>query len=212
MRYVRTAPPAVAPISLDDVRKQIRIDFGDDDIYLTSLIDAAVQYLDGRSGALGRALINQTWRLETNAVSGICYGADWIGGGWLGEYGRIYLDLPPVSAITGIGYYTGGILTTWSSSGYRLGYDGSRAFVTTIPGGSWPSADYNREDAWQITFTAGYGTLPTDVPMPIRQALLLLVSHWHSNREVIEMTSGRSLVLPLPFSVDALLAPYKGWL
>ena len=54
----------------------------------------------------------------------------------------------------------------------------------------------------QIRFTAGYGA-PTDVPAAIRQAMLLLVTQWYEHRQVTGTGTA------LPFSVEALLAPYR---
>ncbi|GLS79906.1 head-tail connector protein [Paracoccus marinus] len=53
-----------------------------------------------------------------------------------------------------------------------------------------------------ITFTAGYGA-PADVPAAIRQAMLLLVTQWYEHRQVTGTGTA------LPFSVEALLAPYR---
>ncbi len=51
-----------------------------------------------------------------------------------------------------------------------------------------------------ITFTAGYGPTPSDVPAPLRQAMLLLVSYGYEHRD---STDG------LPLMVQALIAPYR---
>ncbi|WP_427449910.1 head-tail connector protein [Litorimonas sp. WD9-15] len=54
----------------------------------------------------------------------------------------------------------------------------------------------------EIGFTAGYGTDPSDIPTPLRQALLLLVAHLYEHRE--------GDIPPLPLMVGALLQPYRG--
>ncbi|HIE72284.1 MAG TPA: hypothetical protein EYP98_20125 [Planctomycetes bacterium] len=58
----------------------------------------------------------------------------------------------------------------------------------------------------EIDFTAGYGTEASDVPEPIRQALLLLVSHWYERRDPIEVGAANTMV---PVPVSQLLEPYK---
>lgn len=53
----------------------------------------------------------------------------------------------------------------------------------------------------EISFTAGYGIAPGDVPAPLRQAMLLLVAHGFEHRDGMPMT--------LPLMVDALTMPYR---
>ncbi|MCG1029308.1 phage gp6-like head-tail connector protein [Virgibacillus halodenitrificans] len=55
-----------------------------------------------------------------------------------------------------------------------------------------------------ITYQSGY----EEMPKPIEQAILMLVSHFYENRELAIVGTS---VVKLPFSVEALLYPYKGW-
>lgn len=52
-----------------------------------------------------------------------------------------------------------------------------------------------------IEFTAGYGTERSDIPAPMRQAILLLVAHGYEHRDVPPDT--------MPLMVDALTMPYR---
>lgn len=61
---VRTVAPSITPVSLADVKRQLIVDHNDDDLKLTALIAAAVDYLDGWTGVLGRCLVEQTWRQD----------------------------------------------------------------------------------------------------------------------------------------------------
>jgi uncharacterized phiE125 gp8 family phage protein len=58
----------------------------------------------------------------------------------------------------------------------------------------------------EIDFVAGYGDAPSDVPQPIRQALLLLVAHWYENREPVEIGATATVI---PGSVSSLLSLYR---
>jgi uncharacterized phiE125 gp8 family phage protein len=58
----------------------------------------------------------------------------------------------------------------------------------------------------EIAFTAGYGDAVADVPAPIRQAVLLLVTHWYEHREPIEIGAAHTAV---PHMVSELLHPYR---
>lgn len=54
----------------------------------------------------------------------------------------------------------------------------------------------------EIEYTAGFGAQPSDVPMPLRQALLLLLAQSYEHR-------GAEANMPVPMMVDALLMPYR---
>ncbi len=68
-RPVLVASPAVLPVSVDDVKKALRIDSSDDDAMIESLIQAAVEYYEGWTGILGLCLVEQTWRQSYDRFS-----------------------------------------------------------------------------------------------------------------------------------------------
>lgn len=76
---------------------------------------------------------------------------------------------------------------------YDTGWQGSRAML-------FPRAGIGRPAT--ISFRAGYGG-PSDVPAAIRQAMLLLISHWYDHRSAIADPAGQ------PQAVDALLLPFR---
>lgn len=74
-------PPVGPVVDIDDLKAHLRVDHSDEDAQITALEAAAVAYLDGWGGVLGRAIKAQTWRMEVSA--------------W-GEYS---LPLPDISAV-----------------------------------------------------------------------------------------------------------------
>ena len=54
-----------------------------------------------------------------------------------------------------------------------------------------------------ITYTAGY----EEVPYLVRQAMLLLIGHWYTNREAVIQGS----TTEIDIAVRAMLNQYKGW-
>jgi uncharacterized phiE125 gp8 family phage protein len=66
----------------------------------------------------------------------------------------------------------------------------------------WPETKDQLDAVW-IDFTAGYDAVPEDV----KHAILLLAGQWYERRESVE--SGSRYVSALPFTVDALLSPYR---
>lgn len=64
--------PVLDPVDLPALKLHCEADdFTDDDNVLLSLRDAAVAWLDGWSGVLGRAIMPQTWALEATAAGTI---------------------------------------------------------------------------------------------------------------------------------------------
>ena len=59
-----------------------------------------------------------------------------------------------------------------------------------------------RLNAIEIAVSAGFGAAPTDVPLPIRQAMLHLIAHLYEHRDPTDAD-------PLPATVTALLAPWQ---
>lgn len=68
MRLVLVTPPSVQPIDLDEAKAQCRVHHDDEDLLIQHYIDAAVAWLDGPAGVLGRCLVTQTWRAEFAAL------------------------------------------------------------------------------------------------------------------------------------------------
>ncbi|NTA79572.1 hypothetical protein G6L13_03620 [Agrobacterium tumefaciens] len=68
-RPVRVADPEMLPVSLEDVKKALRIDSSDDDTILVDLIQGAVDHYEGWTGILGICLVEQTWRQSFDQFS-----------------------------------------------------------------------------------------------------------------------------------------------
>lgn len=180
--------PLTTPITLAEVKEQLRVEGTDDDTMLTRLIDVAVAYTDVR-GALGQAMITQKW-------------AQWVDST---PPQSVSLILGPVQGVTRVRYYdTDGDLQTDDIDNYEVF---GTEFATKIgpkSGFSWPVAQ-DRQDAIKIEYEIGYGDATTDVPQTIRHALLLMVGHWYDNRE----QTGYDELSNIPFGFESLLNMHR---
>lgn len=190
-RPVLVTAPASAPISLNEVKAQCRIDHDDDNQIADALVGAAVSHLDGWTGVLGRCLVEQEWRQDFDEF-----------------WGCMRLPLFPVLSISSVKYRDAdGGEQTVSASDYSHQADDLGSFVRFLTGFRAPAV-HREKPAISITYKAGYPTVEgrTTVPPAICNAMLMLVEHWYNNRGPVVVASAAQ---ELPFAVSALLAPYR---
>lgn len=189
MTLILTAGPAVEPVSLAEAKAHLRVDQNAEDTLISSLIVTSRLHVEA---ALGLALVTQGWTLLLDAWPDI---------------GQLRLPLRPIRSITSIRVYdetaTPRVLTP---DAYLLDGAGAPARVIRRRGFAWPQPGVDGNGI-EVSFTAGFGDAASDVPQPIRQALLLLVAHWYEHREPVELGSPAAAI---PTDVSNLLAPYRG--
>lgn len=180
-------PPELEPVSIAEAKAHCRISSDEDDALLAGYILAARQHVEGYTR---RALIRQTWDLT-------------IDDGWPEI---IVVPKPPLASVVSVSYIdTAGMPQLLAPSTYLVSVGGIEGRIGRAYGQSWPTV--RRElDGIVVRFTCGYGTNPGDVPNPLRQAMLLLIGHWHENRETI--VTG-TIATDLPHTVEALLFPFR---
>jgi len=188
-------PPAVEPLSLDEVQAYLRIDTTDnglEDAYVTSLIISAREYCESFQN---RAYITQTWEM---ALPGFPNHA---------RESVIGLPKGKLQAIESIAYKdTAGVVTTLVPDlEYAVSNRGILGRISPPFGKIFPLAILYPLDPVVIRFTCGYGDNPEDVPARVKQAMMLLISHWYENRVVVNDLRGVNPV-ELTFTVSSLLS------
>lgn len=184
---IRSAAPTDPLVALADAKAHLVVQHDDDDDLIASYIEAAEHHLDGHAGILGRALITQTWSVSGSRLTD-----------------RIDLPLAPVQSIESITYFDAeGGAQEIVNSVYVLHTDAAGPYVKLRSGSSWPSLQA-RDDAFTITFVAGYGDRAS-VPGPLQTAAKMIVASLYDTRE----THTNVTLTETPFSVDALVAPYR---
>lgn len=186
MTLLLTSPPAVEPLSLAEAKAHLRVDGGDEDTLITSLVTAARVHVETTTR---RALINQSWTLLLD---------DWP------PEGRVELPLAPLISIGDIEVLNeDSVPETLDPLTYEVA-DGLPPRILRRRGHVWPRPGL-LTGGIQIDITVGHGLLATDVPEPLRQAVRLLLAQWFEHREPVVVGDNTSNVSGM---VTSLLAPY----
>lgn len=198
MRFSLVTAADAEPVSLEEAKAHLRVDIDEQDDLLIGYIAAARAHLEE---ICGRSFLSTTWDYFIDD--------DWP---WIFDmdYGAhvrmIEVPKAPLSSVTSISYVdSNGATQTLASNQYVV--DGAGAIGRIYPayGVDWPTVRCQRR-AITVRFVAGYGADPSSVPTPIKQATLLLISHFHEQREPVVV--GQT-VNQVPMAVDALIAPYR---
>ena len=165
METVLKTGPVVEPISLDEVKRHVRIciDDSDQDDYLQDLIVVAREQVEVITW---RKLGSQTW---------YGYLDDWPS--------TSYIELPfgSLISVTAIKYTdVDGDESTWSSAEYIVGTDYQKGRVTLADGYTWPSDVLYPSNAVEIEFVCGLVTIPSQV----KHAMKMIISELFENREI----------------------------
>lgn len=187
--FVRVVDPPAPIVTWDEAKKQLHLDTEEEKLFVESLVAAATAHLDGPAGTLGRCIGPQTLEMIVSSFSSI-----WTPQG-------IALPCPPFIEMVSVKHLdaTGAEQTVASSV-----YYGAGGFLVLRSGMSWP-AHGSYSDAIRIRWRAGYDENKTGpVPMPIKQAVLVMVSDLYLNREGSASSADLSTG-----AARSLLSPYR---
>ena len=143
------------PVSLLDLKEQLRIEHDEQDRLLLTKIMSATSEAEQ---FIGSPIMAQSFALVFD--------------GFPASGGAIELPTSPIRSITSITYYDGnGDSQTLDAAEYGLAT--WRAIPDIYPvSGAWPDTQ-ERENAVTVTYVAGYASKPSAVPAAIREAVLL---------------------------------------
>ena len=179
MKRILLAGPAVEPVSLSEAKAHMRVDTADEDTLISTLIVAARVAAEAE---IRRVMISQRWRAFIDA---------WPADG-------IELPVQPALSVEMVRAVDGeGVSTVLAAEDYAFDIaDGTLDLINPIAG----------TDHYEVDFTAGYGATGTDVPEPLRQAILMLATHWFEHRSAVtDIDDGART----PLGYRELVAPYR---
>lgn len=183
MSLTLITPPAIEPVTLAEAKVHLKVDTTDDDALIMRAISGAGARAEWH---VGRAFITQSWMLRLDC--------------WP-QSNLIEIPLPPLQVVNTITTYAmDDAATVLDPASYQVDTASAPARIVLRAGAS-PPLDLRAMDAVEIAFTAGYGDDETDVPAPIREAILEFVAHLYVHRG----EDGGDPVV----TAQALLAPYR---
>ena len=192
MKYSLNTAPIIEPLTLAEAKAHLNIPdvetYWDD--YVTALIVSARESVEQITY---RGLLTQTWTLYLDSTE------------FTELYERIVeISKVPVQSISSIKYYNqSNTLTTLDASKYITDLQSinqpARIQFIDVPN------VYVRMNAVEIRFVCGW-TSAELLPMPIKQAMKLIIGHLYEHREAV--TVGGSPA-ELPMGAQYLLNPYS---
>lgn len=185
MATVSITPANSTPVTLDEVKRHLRIDTDDEDVYLQDLIQASTNHLEAVSGL---KLLTQTWRqfFDTPPADNL-----------------LETSLAPVQSVLEMRIYD------QNGDAKLIDLTNVELDTVSVPVRLWIQenlASYKPINGIEIDFLVGFGDLPMDIPDSIRRALLLLIAHAYEFRGAIPASSQPASE---PNGFKTLIAPFR---
>lgn len=184
-------PPGEEPVTLADLKSQLRVEINDEDELLISFIAAARAHVEALTR---RNLVTQNWRIYLDV---------WPQRSCAPPFGRVVeLPLAPVARVLAVRFYDElGVAQIVDPQQYRL--DQARVPARLVIDGIGRQPGHHGNGI-EIDVVVGYGDAAA-VPAPLKQAILRLAALWFEHRHDGDIAS----LAPTPAVVDALVAPYR---
>ena len=187
---IRTAEPAVEPVTPVEGKLHERVDHTADDALITSLLLSARRWVESYTA---RGLITQTWRWELDAFPRRSF---------------LLVPLAPLVSVSEIRTVDeDGAEAVFAADQYLVDKNSEPARIVLKSGASWPAVTLQRAAGVRITLVVGYGAAATAVPEQIKLAIKMLMGTWYDNRESVS----REDLKHVPDGTAALLGEYAAW-
>jgi uncharacterized phiE125 gp8 family phage protein len=191
---VRISGPLMEAVALHELKAHLRVDFTDDDDYITAAGWAAREYIESRTG---RTLFETTWEIVADQFPP-------------GGCGLLLPMAAPLLSVTTIKYTdSGGAVTTWGSSNYLVNTDALPGIVTPVYGGTWPDYTSAPTGSVRVRYVAGLSLAASPLIYPDETLLWpirMLVSGIYENRESETLTD-KSFIesIAMKYGVEAFI-------
>ncbi|MGI9425185.1 MAG: head-tail connector protein [Hyphomicrobiaceae bacterium] len=179
--------PAIEAITVTEVKEHMRVDHSEEDTLIASYIATSRLHIET---ALGLSLITQHWT--------------WFADCWPFN-GIVEVPLRPLQSVSEIRLRDGDdSLQVIDPVVYAVDTISEPPRIASRTG-YWPTPNAELNGI-EIDLKTGFGDAANDVPADIRQALLLLTTHWFENRDPALLDHGS---VAIPKSVSSHLQAFK---
>ncbi len=175
--------PETEPVTLEYIKTFLRVDHADEDALISDLIQSARERVEG---LIGGALISRPRRYTGSKVSAR----------------GVFIAHSEISDITALRVVGDEATTEISLSALSINLRCNPPSIRLKDRPSFKSFQPSATTL-EVDFIAGYGASPEDVPMPLRQAVLLLLAQSYEYRAPSDAPP------TVPMMVDALIMPYR---
>lgn len=195
-----TQQQKLAVVSLAKAKQQARVSHSFEDELLSDYVEAAYDFLSGTNGWLNQCfLLTETFELYLPSWYPVCTGrgADTLR--------RFELPARPFVSLSAFEWLqSDGSYAALPASSYAVSRsEGAFAKVSRISI-TWPYAGAGTPLAYRLTFQAGFGAA-ADIPMPLKQCILLLVAEFYDNRTA----SADQIKTQTLYGLQKLAGPYR---
>lgn len=197
MKTKLNTAPVKEPLELEAVKNHLRLSIGEteEDDILNALVETARSQAETYTN---RKFISQRWEFYLDG---------WPNGDSIAlPYPPFTTETAPTIVITNSDNNT----TTVSSTRYQADAVSEPGRLVLRYGADWPADTLWPNNPIKITFSCGYGLNSTDIPTPIRQAMLMMIGHWYENREDTVVGQGFTII-NVPQASKSLLYPFRNW-
>lgn len=155
------------PLALDlaDVKAHLRVDFDDDNLYITNLIKTTILRFEKITG---KDLITKTYKtfLDAFPISNF----------------PITIKRSKIQSIISIQYYLNNTLTTFDSSNYYFDESNGLSSIYLYENKYFPESFDYRKNCIIINYTSGFGSTNGSIPFDIKQMLMEYIAFLYKNR------------------------------
>ncbi len=171
-------------LSLADAKAHLRVDYDAEDALISAYIAVSIQTVEQYCGI---TLLQKTLTARFDGFAN-----------------PLILRRGPVVSVSEVRYVDSiGVSKTVPQAAYSVSIDRARARLAPASGVAWP-ATISGMDVVEVDYQVGY--VSGAIPMSILHAMKLLVGHYYENRTPVNIGN---ITTVLPFTISALLGPYK---
>lgn len=176
LTLVQIVPPTDEPVSLDEMKRHLRVTIDQDDLVIFGMIQAAREYVE---------LVTRRQLLRATFL----YAFDVFPTGSI-----IVLPRPPLVSIVSLAYVnTSNVETIFPATDYDVDTWSQPGRIYLLPDKTWPST-YTIPNAVRVRFRAGRNA-PGGVTPSLKLIVMLLVGHLYEHREATVVESLRNIPL-----------------